>query len=113
MEMKDFLQKTLAFGLGTAAFGAEKAKQFADEMVKRGELSSEDAKKFVEDTSKRANEEKEKIQAWISEQVNKLHQQSGAAQAAKITELETRIAELEKKLGNPDCTCPKEGGEAA
>jgi polyhydroxyalkanoate synthesis regulator phasin len=111
MEVKEFLQKSVAFGLGTAAFGAEKISQFADEMVKRGELSSEDAKKIIDDASKRAVEEKDKLKAWVSEQVTKLHQQTGAAHAEKIAGLEARIAELEKKLGNPDCNCGDKAAE--
>jgi polyhydroxyalkanoate synthesis regulator phasin len=98
MEVKEFLQKSLAFGLGTASFGAEKLSQFADDMVKRGEMSQEDAKKFIEDTTKRAAEEKEKLQKWVSEQVRKAHEKSSSAQAEKIAVLEGRIAELEKKL---------------
>ncbi len=111
MEMKEFLQKSVAFGLGTATFGAEKLSQFAEEMVKRGELSSDDAKKIIDDASKRAVEETDKLKTWVSEQVTKLHQQTGAAQAEKIAGLEARIAELEKKLGNPECSCEDKPAE--
>ena len=111
MEMKEFLLKSLAFGLGTAAFGAEKLAQFTEDMVKRGEMSSDDAKKLLDDASKRAVEEKEKLKVWVSEQVTKLHQQTGAAQAERIADLEARIAELEMKLGTPACDTVDQTGE--
>lgn len=98
MNMMDFLKKSFAFSLGAAAFSAEKLKQFADEMVSRGEISSEDAKRFMEDVSAKAEEEKKTVQDWMREQSCKILQQAGAADAARVDALERRVAALESRL---------------
>jgi polyhydroxyalkanoate synthesis regulator phasin len=98
MNIMEFVRKSVAFGVGAAAFSAEKLKQFTDDMVARGEMTSEDATKFVDEMSKKAEDEKKTIQEWIREQMSKMLQQAGAAEAARVEALETRVAELEKRL---------------
>lgn len=95
----DILKKSLAFGVGAAAFSAEKLKQFADEMVAKGEMTSEEASKLVEDVSQRAEQEKTSLQNWMHEQMSKMLNQVGAAKSDRVDALESRIAALEKQLG--------------
>ena len=102
MNLTELVKKSLAFGVGAAAFSAEKIKQFADEMVARGEMSSEEASRFVTDVSQRAEDEKRSLQDWMREQVSKMLKQAGAAEAEKVEYLERRIAAIEKKLGIVD-----------
>ncbi|OFX14013.1 MAG: hypothetical protein A2Z18_03785, partial [Armatimonadetes bacterium RBG_16_58_9] len=90
MTVVDLVKKSLAFSLGCAALSAEKLKQFADEMVAKGEMSSEEARRFVDDISKRADEEMKSVQSWIHEQVSKVLQTAGAAEAVRVDELEHR-----------------------
>ena len=98
MNVMDLLKKSLAFSLGAAAFSAEKLKQFADDMVARGEMSSEEAKSFVDEVSKKAEDEKRSIQDWVSEQVSKMLQQAGAAEATRVEQLEARLDRLERRF---------------
>lgn len=98
MDLVDILKKTFDFGLGAAALSVEKLKCFADEMVSRGEMTSEDARKFVDDVSAKADEQKRSLNEWISEQISKMLQQAGAAEAAHVDRLETRIASLERRV---------------
>ena len=110
MNMMDLLKKTLAFGMGAAALSAEKLKQFADDMVARGEMTSEEAGKFVDDVSKRADDEKRTVQEWVREQMSKMLQQVGAAESARVEALEQRIAALEERLGVPAAEAKAEAG---
>ena len=98
MNMRDFVKKSMAFSLGAAAFSAEKLKQFADEMVSKGEMTSDEAKHFVDDVSKKADEEKKSIHEWLQEQVTKMLQQAGAVDAARFEQLEQRVALLKMRL---------------
>jgi len=98
LNVMDLLKKSLAFSLGAAAFSAEKLKQFADDMVALGEMSSEEAKSFVDEVSKKAEDEKQSIQDWVSEQVSRMLQQAGAAEATRVEQLEARVDALEKRL---------------
>ncbi|MGC8863916.1 MAG: phasin family protein [Armatimonadota bacterium] len=107
MKMIDLLKKTLAFGMGTVAFSAEKLKQFADDMVARGEMTSEEAGKFVDEMTKRAEEEKRTVQEWLRDQMSKMLQQVGAADTSRVQALEQRIAALEEKLGVHTAAEPK------
>ena len=96
MTVVELVKKSLAFSLGCAALSAEKLKQFADEMVAKGEMSSEEARHFVDDVSRKAEEEMKGVKGWIQEQVSKVLQTTGAAEATRVDELERRIAALEK-----------------
>ncbi|MEN6356439.1 MAG: polyhydroxyalkanoate synthesis regulator [Armatimonadota bacterium] len=98
--MMDLIKKSMNFGLGAAALSAEKLKQFADEAVSRGEMSSDEAKQFVDDVTKKAEEEKKSVQEWLREQMSKMLQQAGAAESAKVIELEQEIDMLEKRLSH-------------
>ena len=112
MNMMDFVKKTLAFGMGAAAFSAEKIKQFADDMVARGEMTSDEAGKFVDDMSKRAEDEKRTVQEWVREQMSKMLQQMGAVESARVDALEQRIAALEERLGAKAAVAEPEAGAA-
>lgn len=98
MSVSEIIKKSIYFGLGAAAFSAEKLKTLADDMVARGEMSSEEAKRFVDDMTHKAEEEKGTIQEWINERVAKMLQQAGAAQAERVERLEERVAALEMRV---------------
>ncbi len=64
----DLVQKAVYLGVGLAAYAGEKAaknmaelrteaQKLADELVKRGEMTTEEARRFVEDTLKQAEQE--------------------------------------------------------
>lgn len=98
MSVTDVVKKSLAFGLGAAALSAEKLKQFADEMVCRGDMTKDEAQRFIDEIAARSEEEKRKIQEWISEQISKMLRQTGAAEEKRVEMLERRIAAIEARL---------------
>lgn len=98
MNMMDFVKKSVAFGVGAAAFSAEKLRQFADDMVARGEMTSDEASRFVDDMTKKADEEKKSLQDWMRDQMTRMMQQAGVAEAARVEALERRLAALERKV---------------
>ncbi len=105
MNLAEAVKKSMALGLGAAAFSAEKIKQFADELVAKGELTSEEASKFVDEMSRKAEQEKQSLQNWIREQIGKMLSQVGAADSARVSDLEKRIAAIEERLGIAEKTC--------
>jgi len=98
MDVKELVKKSLAFSLGAAAFSAEKLKQFAEEMVERGEMTSDEARQFVDDVAKNAEREKKSIQDWLAEHVSSTLKRTGFVEASRVESLEQRIAELEQRL---------------
>ncbi len=118
LNMMEFVKKSVAFGVGAAAFSAEKLKQFADDMVARGEMTSEEASNFVDDMTRRADEEKKSLQDWMREQISKMLAQAGAAEVGRVEALETRVAALERRMAEltmerqPTLRPEDEGGAA-
>lgn len=98
MEVTELLKRSLAFGLGAASFSLERVKQFSEDMVRRGEMSTEEAGHFMDEVSERAREDKETIRQWVSEQVSKMIRQAGMAQSEDVASLEARIAVLERRV---------------
>ncbi len=99
MQMTEFVKKAVAFGMGAAAYSAEKMKQFADEMVARGEMTTEEAGKFVDDMSQKAEDEKRSLQEWMREQMSRMLQQMGVAERARVEAIEARLSAIEARLG--------------
>ncbi len=98
MEVTELVKKSLAFGLGAASLSLERLKQFAEDMVERGEMSTEEASRLVDEVSDRAQQDKESIRQWIAEQVSKMVRQMGAAEAEHVERLEARISALERRV---------------
>ena len=98
MDMFDLIKKSVAFGVGTAIYSGEKMKQFADDMVKRGEMTSDEANQFVDEMTKKADEESKSLQEWMRDQVSKMLHQAGAADAERVNELEQEIDVLERRI---------------
>lgn len=94
----DFIRKSIAFSVGAAAFSAEKLKQFADDMVAKGEMTSDEATKLVDDMTRRAEDEKKSLQDWMREQMTKMLQQIGAVESVRVDALEARLAALERRV---------------
>lgn len=102
MDVTDMLKKSLAFGFGAAAYSADRLRQFTQDMVDRGEMTTEEAGKFIDEVADRADEEKKSIENWVREQVNKMIRQAGAVEAERVERLEVRMAALEKRLAELD-----------
>lgn len=100
MNVTDLIRKSIAFSVGAAAFSAEKLKQFTDDMVAKGEMTSEEATRFVDDMTKRAEDEKKSLQDWMREQMSRMLQQVGAVESARVDALEQRLAKLERRVAD-------------
>jgi polyhydroxyalkanoate synthesis regulator phasin len=69
-------------------------------------MSSDEAKKFVDDVSRKAEDEKKSAQEWIRDQVNKMLQQAGAAEASRVAALEQRVSDLERRVAEQSLEPP-------
>lgn len=117
-DLKDMVQKAFYLGMGLATYTSEKAKQkllefqaqaqkLADELVRRGTMSTEEARQWVEDLTRQASanspsetsaSEPRKIEILIeesndsgtnAEEVERLRQQ--------MLELQAELHRLQKK----------------
>jgi polyhydroxyalkanoate synthesis regulator phasin len=95
----DAVRKLAVLGLGLLDITEEKARELADELVKRGEARSEQPGKLVKDIMARGEEVKKTIQRHVEGTVEKALAKANLASARDLAALEKRVAELEKKLG--------------
>jgi polyhydroxyalkanoate synthesis regulator phasin len=74
----DILQKAVYLGVGLASYAGEKAgskltelrteaQKLADELVKRGEMSTEEARRFVEDMVQQAQQQQPPVESVKNE----------------------------------------------
>ena len=94
----DAVRKLAILGLGLLDVTEEKARELADELVKRGEARGDQAGKLVKDIMTRGEEVKKSVQGFVESTVDKALTKAQLARAKDLAALEKRIAELEKKL---------------
>ena len=103
----DFFQKLFSAGWGFVTFSEEKAKNFIDEMIRRGEISQKEGeglmKNIMEKIQTGSRDTEQKVREMIRKYTKSAPAQKGQteeviAAKAQIDELRVRIAELEKRL---------------
>ena len=103
---KDFLEKTVLFGLGLFDLTKEKAEKIVDEMIKRGEMSQSDKAKAVKELLKGHEERIKKLKEKVDERVEEITSRVRGKEREelsyihkKLDELTKVVEKLEKKLG--------------
>lgn len=96
--MIDLIKKTLLAGVGAAVVSKEKIEETLGDIVKQGKLSASDAKIVAGKLAEQGRVEFEQTSKNLSEKIKEYTARSDAELAAKVAELETRVAVLEKKL---------------
>ena len=59
MDVKEFFEKSLSFGLGLAAYSKEKIEDLVEEMVRRGEVSRTEARDFASKLTQKGEEQRD------------------------------------------------------
>ena len=95
----DAIKKLTALGWGLLDLTEEKARELADELVRRGEARSEGPGKLVKDLMARGEELKGTVRKFVDDAVEKAMKRSPVASARELAALAQRVAELEKKSG--------------
>lgn len=110
-KFSDFFQKLFAAGWGVVTFSEEKAKNFIDEMIRRGEISQAEGEGLMKDMMDKIQTGGRETEQRIRETINKYMKASHVSKRetdeeiplkAQIEELKIRIAALEKKLADKE-----------
>ncbi len=96
--MLEIVEKTLLAGLGAAALTQKKAEELADELKERLNLSEEEGKNLLEKLRNTAQENQKKLEELAQEEVTKACDRMGVASMDELTQLQKRVAKLEKQL---------------
>lgn len=102
MDVKEFLEKSLSFGLGLAVFSREKIEELVEEMVRRGEVAQKDARQFAGDLVKKGDEQRQEMRKLIREEIVAALKELGfAAPAAPAAEAAPGAA-ADARTAGPD-----------
>jgi polyhydroxyalkanoate synthesis regulator phasin len=75
--MKEFVRKSMLFGIGLATLTREKIEEAVDELIKKGEMSEKEGRETIDDLVKRSkavtDELAEKVEKMVSETLMKLN----------------------------------------
>jgi polyhydroxyalkanoate synthesis regulator phasin len=93
------VKKLATLGLGLLDITEEKAREIADELIKRGEARSDKPGQLVKEIMARGEEVRKTLQKHVEAAVQKALNKSGLAKAEEVTRLAARVEELERKLG--------------
>jgi len=96
--MMDIIKKAMLLGLGFFSLTKEKAEEFVDDLVKRGEVSREEKFKIVDKLLKEAETQKEELVGKISETVQKVITDLGLPTKKNLNEISKRLEEIEKRI---------------
>ncbi|GFO97312.1 hypothetical protein ig2599ANME_1512 [groundwater metagenome] len=97
-EMSEMIRKMGLFSVGVISLTQEKAEEFTQEMIKKGEMSREEGKKFVREVLSEKEKQVKDLEDKISEKVENVIKKSGVVMKSDIDALEKKIEKLEKTI---------------
>jgi polyhydroxyalkanoate synthesis regulator phasin len=97
-EMSEMFRKMGLFGIGVISLTQEKAEEFTQEMIKKGEMNREEGKKFVRDVLSEKDRQVKDIENKINQKVRESLEKSGVAMKSDLEVLEKKIENLEKTV---------------
>jgi polyhydroxyalkanoate synthesis regulator phasin len=97
-EMSEMIRKMGLFSVGVISLTQEKAEEFTQEMIKKGEMSREEGKKFVRDVLSEKEKQVKDLEDKINDKVENVMKKSGVVMKSDISALEKKIEELEKTI---------------
>ena len=97
-EMSEMIKKMGLFGVGVISLTQEKAEEFTQEMIKKGEMSREEGKKFVREVLSEKEKQVKDLEDKINDKVENVMKKSGVVMKSDISALEKKIEELEKTI---------------
>lgn len=75
--MKEFMRKSMLFGIGLATLTREKIEETVDEFIKKGEMTEKEGKETIDDLVKKSKEVTEelteKVEKMVSDTLQKLN----------------------------------------
>jgi len=97
-EMSEMIRKMGLFSVGVISLTQEKAEEFTQEMIKKGEMSREEGKKFVREILSEKEKQVKDLEDKINDKVENVMKKSGVVMKSDISALEKKIEELEKTI---------------
>lgn len=94
-EISEIFRKMALFGIGAIAISQEKIEEFAQEMVKKGEMNREEGKKFVLEVLSEKDRQRKEVEEKINKKVKEVMESSGLAMKKDVEDLSKRMEKIE------------------
>ncbi len=92
------LKNIVYFGIGALSISREKAEKVFSEMVEKGEMSSEEARQWVDDVIKRGEEERGEFKDLVRKEIEEIKKELPLATKSDLETIEARLKAIEEKL---------------
>jgi polyhydroxyalkanoate synthesis regulator phasin len=86
-DLQEFLEKSMSFGLGLAAYSREKIEELVEEMVRKGEVAQKDARQFAGDLVQRGEEQRIEFKKLIHSEVTAILDKLDLIRKSDVQEL--------------------------
>jgi len=97
-KVTETLRKGVLAGLGAIDLSIEKVGQAVEKLVQKGEITADQGKKFLDELIERGRKDSADLSRKIDDNVRKGLEKVPFASKAALQALESRVAELERKL---------------
>jgi polyhydroxyalkanoate synthesis regulator phasin len=92
----DVIEQAMSASVGLALKTRDEAKKFADDFIKKAELSEKEGKKFIEDLLKRYDKSREKLEERVEKTVRDIVSRSGLATKDELEEIKAELKKLKE-----------------
>ena len=94
--MFDALRKAVLFGAGLAVMTTEKMKDFAEDLVKRGEMSEKEAREALKEWMEKSKQARKEMEEKTEAMVHKVMNRMNIPTRSELEDLKERLAKLEQ-----------------
>jgi len=94
------IEKAFLMGLGAAMFAKDKAEEFANDMVKKGQMTKEESDSFIGKVAVKADEASTTVQKTVAEETEKNVKRMGLVTQADLAGLQDELTEIKAMLAS-------------
>jgi polyhydroxyalkanoate synthesis regulator phasin len=110
--LKEQLERSFLIGIGLLSITREKAREFAEEMVKQGQVANEEIKELTDTLVERGEEARQVLRQSVREEVKTTMNDMNIATAEELAELRTELEVVKAELlAHKQVPHPEEGVE--
>jgi|WetSurMetagenome_2_1015567.scaffolds.fasta_scaffold981286_1 polyhydroxyalkanoate synthesis regulator phasin len=86
MDIQSFIEKSMDFGLGLAAYSREKIEDLVEELVRKGDVAQKDARKFAGDLISKGEEQKAELKKLVNNEVTSILDKMDLVRKSEVQE---------------------------
>jgi polyhydroxyalkanoate synthesis regulator phasin len=114
-DVREFVEKSMDFGLGLAAYSREKIEDLVEELVRKGEVAQKDARKFAGDLVVKGEEQKAELRKLVHNEISSILDKMDLVRKSEVQQ-QIKAALREAGIGQsaePAAAADEQGGPAA